>query len=402
MTEEKRKDLSKLPPELKPFLSRRAFLAAAGVTGAAAVAAACGARTSTDVATPVDAEITTEAATGTVVWSNWTLYIDVDDAGAYPTLDKFVAAESIDVDYIEDYNDNNEFWAKMLPLLQSGQPTGRDIVSPTDWMAARWISNNYAEELDKANIPNEANLIDALRNPGFDPGRKFSLPWQSGYGGLGWNKAKLKEAIGTEDMTSVDQLFDPRLKGKIVLLTEMRDTVGVVMAWQGADPTDFTTDQFMEAIDFLQTQVDNGQIQQFMGNDYAVGLENGDITAVIGWSGDLVQLGEDFGFALPETKGNLWTDNLLIPVGAANKAGAERVMNWYYDPAIAAELAAYVNYISPVKGAEVEAAAIDPALAENPLIFPTAADLEKTFIFMSLTPEQEDEYNAVWQKLLGN
>lgn len=402
MTDEKKKDLSKLPPELKPFLSRRAFLAAAGVTGAAAVAAACGARTSTDVATPVDAEITTEAATGTVVWSNWTLYIDVDDAGAYPTLDKFVAAESIDVDYIEDYNDNNEFWAKMLPLLESGQPTGRDIVSPTDWMAARWISNNYAEELDKANIPNEANLIDALRNPGFDPGRKFSLPWQSGYGGLGWNKAKLKEAIGTEDMTSVDQLFDPRLKGKIVLLTEMRDTVGVVMAWQGADPTDFTTDQFMEAIDFLQTQVDNGQIQQFMGNDYAVGLENGDITAVIGWSGDLVQLGEDFGFALPETKGNLWTDNLLIPVGAANKAGAERVMNWYYDPAIAAELAAYVNYISPVKGAEVEAAAIDPALAENPLIFPTAADLEKTFIFMSLTPEQEDEYNAVWQKLLGN
>ena len=402
MTEEQRKDLSKLPPELKPFLSRRAFLAAAGVTGAAAVAAACGARTSTEVATPVDAEITTEAATGTVVWSNWTLYIDVDDAGAYPTLDKFVAAESIDVDYIEDYNDNNEFWAKMLPLLQSGQPTGRDIVSPTDWMAARWISNNYAEELDKANIPNEANLIDALRNPGFDPGRKFSLPWQSGYGGLGWNKAKLKEAIGTEDMTSVDQLFDPRLKGKIVLLTEMRDTVGVVMAWQGADPTDFTTDQFMEAIGFLQTQVDNGQIQQFMGNDYAVGLENGDITAVIGWSGDLVQLGEDFGFALPETKGNLWTDNLLIPVGAANKAGAERVMNWYYDPAIAAELAAYVNYISPVKGAEVEAAAIDPALAENPLIFPTAADLEKTFIFMSLTPEQEDEYNAVWQKLLGN
>jgi len=402
VTDEKKKDLSKLPPELKPFLSRRAFLAAAGVTGAAAVAAACGARTSTDVATPVDAEITTEAATGTVVWSNWTLYIDVDDAGAYPTLDKFVAAESIDVDYIEDYNDNNEFWAKMLPLLESGQPTGRDIVSPTDWMAARWISNNYAEELDKANIPNEANLIDALRNPGFDPGRKFSLPWQSGYGGLGWNKAKLKEAIGTEDMTSVDQLFDPRLKGKIVLLTEMRDTVGVVMAWQGADPTDFTTDQFMEAIDFLQTQVDNGQIQQFMGNDYAVGLENGDITAVIGWSGDLVQLGEDFGFALPETKGNLWTDNLLIPVGAANKAGAERVMNWYYDPAIAAELAAYVNYISPVKGAEVEAAAIDPALAENPLIFPTAADLEKTFIFMSLTPEQEDEYNAVWQKLLGN
>lgn len=402
MPKQPKKPLSQMPPELKPFLSRRAFLAAAGVTGAAAVAAACGARTTSDVATPVEADVTSTAATGTVVWSNWPLYMDVDDDGNFPTLDKFVGAESIDVDYIEDYNDNDEFWAKMLPLLESGQSTGRDIVTPTDWMAARWVTNNYAEELDKANIPNAANLVDALREPGFDPGRKFTMPWQSGYGGLGWNKAKLNEAIGTDSMTSVDQLFDPRLKGKIVLLSEMRDTVGVVMAWQGADPADFTRDQFFAAIEFLQTQVDNGQIQQFMGNDYAVGLENGDITAVIGWSGDLVQLGEDFAFGLPESGGNLWTDNLLIPVGAANKAGAERVINWYYDPAIAAELAAWVNYISPVKGAEVEAAAIDPALAENPLIFPTAADLDKTFIFMSLSPAEEDEYNAAWQKLLGN
>jgi spermidine/putrescine transport system substrate-binding protein len=328
--------------------------------------------------------------------------MDVDDDGKFPTLDKFVAADSIEVDYIEDYNSNNEFWAKMLPLLQSGQSTGRDMVVPTDWMAARWVSNGYAEELNKANIPNAENLVDALREPGFDPGRKFTMPWQSGYGGLGWNKSKLKDAIGTDTMSSVEQLFDPRLKGKVVLLDEMRDTMGLIMSWQGADPSDFTSSQFMAGIDFLQTQVANGQIQQFMGNDYAVGLENGDITAVIGWSGDLVQLGDEFDFALPESGGNLWTDNLLIPVGAANKAGAERLINWYYDPAIAAELAAWVNYISPVKGAEVEAVAIDPELAENPLIFPTPADLANTFIFMSLSPAEEDEYNAAWQKLLGN
>jgi spermidine/putrescine transport system substrate-binding protein len=269
-------------------------------------------------------------------------------------------------------------------------------------MAGRWIARGYAQELNKANMPNSKNLIAELQNPGFDPGRKYSLPWQSGYGGLGWNRAKLQEAMGITDMNSLDQLFDPRLKGQVVLLTEMRDSVGAVMAWQGADPADFTSDDFYNAIDYLQSKVDDGHIQSFMGNDYAVGLENGDITAVIGWSGDIVQLGEDFGYANPDTGGNLWTDNLLIPVGAANKENAEKLIDWYYQPEIAAELAAWVNYISPVLGAKEAAAEIDPELAENPLIFPTEADLAKTFIFKALSDEEEVEYDAAFQKLLGN
>jgi len=393
-----------IPAHIRPYLSRRSFLAAAGASGAAITLAACGAgrggeQAAADAGT---SEAAGDSGAARVVWSNWPLYIDVDDAGTSATLTAFESATGIAVEYVEDYNDNSEFYAKVRPLLESGQPIDRDIVVPTDWMAGIWIRNGYASPLDKANIPNAGNLISTLATPGFDPERTYTMPWQSGYGGLGWSRSGLQEALGTDTMTTVDQLFDPRLKGRIVLLSEMRDSLGVVMAWQGADPSNFTDDQFYAALDYLQGQVANGQIIAFQGNDYVTGLENGDITAVIGWSGDLAQMGEEFGFALPETKGNLWTDNLLIPVQAAHQANAEALINHYYDPSVAAEVAAYVQYISPVAGAAQEAAAIDPALAENPLIFPREEDLAKTFIFMDLTPEKQTEYDEAWQALLGN
>jgi len=399
----KRNKSERAPKELQPFLSRRGFLKAAGVTGVAATTVGFS-----------SALAGCSSSSADVVWSNWTAYMDVDDDGNFVTLNKFTEATGLTVEYPEDYSDNDEFWAEMLPLLESGEPTGRDIVTPTDWMAARWIKLGYAQELNKANIPNSKNLIPELLNPGFDAGRVYTMPWQSGYGGLGWNKALLQETLGTSDLTTLDQLFDSRLAGRVVLLSEMRDTMGVVMAWQGADPTNFTSDDFYKAIDFLQSKVDDGHIQNFMGNEYLQPLEQGDLVAVLGWSGDLVQLGEDFGFSLPETRGNLWTDNLLIPVvpAAANdeeaeaqakrKENAEKLIDWYYQPDIAAELAAWVNYITPVAGAKEAAIAIDPELADNPLIFPTEADLAKTFIFKELTDAEEQEYSAAWQKLLGN
>ncbi|MBU6146625.1 MAG: spermidine/putrescine ABC transporter substrate-binding protein [Actinomycetales bacterium] len=401
MSTSRRPPRASLPPELRPLLSRRSFLLAAGAGAATVTLAACGAGRGGSTATTTTGEAADTGA-ARVVWSNWPLYIDVDDAGTSATLAAFTQSTGIDVDYLEDYNDNAEFYAKVRPLLESGQSIDRDIVVPTDWMAGIWIRNGFASPLDKANIPNASNLIASLATPGFDADRSYTLPWQSGYGGLGWSKSALNEALGTDTMTSVDQLFDPRLKGRIVLLSEMRDTAGVIMAWQGADPTNFTDDDFYAALDYLQEQVNNGQIIAFQGNDYVTGLENGDITAVIGWSGDLAQMGEEFGFALPETRGNLWTDNLLIPVNAAHQANAEQLINYYYDPAVAAQVAAYVQYISPVAGAEQEAAAIDPALADNPLIFPRDEDLAKTFIFMPLTPEKETEYGEAWQALLGN
>ena len=391
----------------KSSLSRRRVLQAAGIGGVAMVATACGASGS-DAGTATGAPSAATAADlsdteKTANWSNWPLYLDInDDTGEYPTLKAFQDANGIAVTYTEDVNDNNEFYAKVRTQLEQGQDIGRDLVVLTDWMAALWIQNGYAQKLDKALIPNGKNLIPRLADVAFDQPRDYSLPWQSGFGGLGFNKLAVKETFGTDKITTLDQLFDPKLKGRITVLSEMRDTMGCIMAWQGNDPANFTDDQFSQAIEALAQQVDSGQIRQVTGNDYIASLESGDVVAVIGWSGDLFALGEEFGFEIPESGGMLWTDNMLIPALAAHKKNAELIMNYYYDPKVAAEVAAYVNYICPVEGAKAEMEKIDPALAASEFIFPSAATLDRTYVFKALTPEEGDKYEREFQTAIGN
>jgi spermidine/putrescine transport system substrate-binding protein len=386
---------------VRASLSRRRVLQAAGLGGVAMAAAACGTGggTSGDVATQEDQSERSK----TINWSNWPLYIDVDeDSGVRPSLDAFTAATGIAVVYNEDVNDNNEFYAKVRTQLEQGQDIGRDIVTLTDWMAALWIQNGFAQPLDKANIPNAVNLNPAYENVAFDPGREFSLPWQSGFGALGWNTPLLQQTMGVNALTSLDQLWDPKLKGRVTVLSEMRDTMGLILAWLGHDPSNFTDDQYSEAITVLAQQVNSGQIRQVTGNDYAAALENGDVIAVIGWSGDMYQLGEDFGVALPESGGTLWTDNMLIPAMAKHKKNAETIMNYYYDPEVAAIVAEYVQYITPVMGAQEAMAGIDPELVDNPWIFPSEEVLANAYVFMSLTPEQNEAYQREFQRAIGN
>ncbi|MEI7453354.1 MAG: spermidine/putrescine ABC transporter substrate-binding protein, partial [Actinomycetes bacterium] len=391
---------------MRSSLSRRRILQAAGIGGVAAVAAACGASGDSGSSTASPAATTQDLSDSekTLMWSNWPGYMDTNDkTGARPSLDAFVKQSGIDVSYTEDINDNNEFYAKVRTQLEQGQSIDRDLVVLTDWMAALWIESGYAQKLDKSIMPNaSANVIDKLQNVSFDPGREYSLPWQSGFGLFGWNKSKLKSLIGTDTLTSVDQLFNPKLKGRVTVLSEMRDTMGILMAWQGNDPSNFTEAQFMQAIDALRTQIDNGQIRSVEGNSYMSDMESGNVVAVIGWSGDVIQLGNRFGIALPETGGTLWTDNMLIPALAAHKKNAELIMNYYYDPQIAAQISAYVQYISPVKGAQEAMKKIDPSLVDNEWIFPTTQTLEKTYVFMTLTQEQDLKYQREFQKAIGN
>ena len=394
-------------------LSRRRLLQAAGLGGVALAAAACGAGGGDDPSSSAAPQPTGSSTSSSsapapeedkvVIWSNWPLYIDVDDEnGSNPSLAAFTAQTGIKVEYSDDINDNNEFYAKVRAQLEQGQPIERDIVTLTDWMAALWISNGYVQKFDRALVPNAKNLIPRLASVPFDPTREYSLPWQSGYGALGWNKELLKGALGTDTMTSLDQLFDPRLKGRITVLSEMRDTMGIILAYQGADPSNFTEDQWSAALAFLTEQVASGQIRQVTGNDYAGALDNGDVIAVIGWSGDMIQLGDAFGVALPETGATLWTDNLMVPASAVHPRNAATVFNYYYEPKVAAEVAAYVQYICPVLGAKEAMAEIDPTLVDNPYIFPTEADLNRAYVFMTLTPEQQDSYERGFQKAIGN
>jgi len=393
-------------------MSRRGFLTAAGATGAAAALAACGTGggggssssgsasgggTAAPVATPADQSDTDKK----LVWANWTLYLDYDEEKKlYPSLEVFQKETGIQVEYKEDIEDNTTFYGKVSGQLQNGQDIGYDLVTPTDWMAARFIRQGFAAPIDEANVPNKKNILDSLNEVPFDPGRKYSLTWQSGFAGLAWNKEKLPNGL-----KSVNDLWNPELKGKVVVLSEMRDTIGLIMMSQGVRiDQPFTNDQFMAALDVLQQQVDSGQVKQVKGNSYKEDLISGQAYACIAWSGDVFQLnyeyGDKFGFALPDTDGTLWSDNLLIPATATHKKNAEALMDYYYRPDVAATVAAYVNYICPVKGAQEEMAKIDPELAKSELIFPTDATLEKTQVFRPLTPQEEQEYSAAFGKVI--
>ncbi|MDA2987344.1 MAG: extracellular solute-binding protein [Actinomycetota bacterium] len=403
MTTKRPEAIAAIAGTMRSSVSRRRLLQAAGIGSAAMVAAACG--------TGGDSEASGEAASAedmsdtdkTLNWSNWPLYIDVDeDSGVRPTLEAFQSETGVAVTYTEDINDNNEFYAKVRTQLEQGQDIGRDLVVLTDWMAALWIQNGFAQKLDKSIMPNAGNIIPRLKSVSFDPNREYTLPWQSGIAGFGFNKSAYADATGNDKLVTLDQLFDPAIKGRVTLLTEMRDTMGVMLASLGYDPANFTDDEFSSAIELLTKQVDSGQVRQVTGNDYIAALESGDVIGVIGWSGDILALGEDFGFEIPESGGTLWTDNMEVPALAQHKKNAELAMNYYYDPEVAAEVAAYVNYICPVEGAQEAMEALDPELASDEFIFPTQALLDQTFIFMELTVEQNDKYEREFQKAIGN
>jgi spermidine/putrescine transport system substrate-binding protein len=376
---------------LQSKVSRRTVLAGAGAVAGAGALASCGFGGGSD-------------SSNAVRWGNWPLYLDVDDSGKkYPTLEAFTKETGIDVKYFEDYNDNDEFFGKVQAQLKLGKDIGYDLVCPTDWMSARWIRLGYTQKFDAANIPNASNILDTLASPSFDPKRESSLTWQGIMGGFGWNTAKNPKGIRT-----LDDLFSPGNKGKIVVLSEMRDTVGIILRSQGVSLATVTEDQFMNAVDFLAKKIADGWIRGVKGNEYAEDLTSGDATAVIGWSGDMFILKSEnegkFDFAVPESGGTISGDNMMIPstATAEAKANAEKLINYYYEPAVAAEVAAYVNYVCPVKGAQAEMEKIDPELAKSEFIFPTDKMMSNLNVFRSLSPTEESTWTEAFQKAAGN
>jgi spermidine/putrescine transport system substrate-binding protein len=380
----------------KSQVSRRTFLAGTGGGAVALGLAACA------PAAEITAAEDISATDKTLNWSNWTLYLDQDDDANYPTLMAFEAETGIKVQYREDYDDNNTYYAKVRDQLSLGQDIGADIVTPTEWMAARWGQLGYVQELNAANIPNKANVIDSLANPDWDPGRAKSLPWQGGFAGIAYNVDEVGE------IRTVEDLWRPELKGRVVVLSEMRDTVGLLMMANGVDiSTDWGADQFNAALDVLREQVASGQIRNVRGNSYKEDLVNGDALAAIGWSGDITQInyengyddGEKWKFVFPESGATIWNDTMIVPIGSPRKTNAEILMNYYYQPEVAAEVAAWVNFVTPVKGAYEAAIALDPELAENKLIFPDEATLSQVQAFRTLASDEENEFQAAFQAI---
>jgi spermidine/putrescine transport system substrate-binding protein len=336
---------------------------------------------------------------GEVNIDNWIEYIDLDENNESPTIMRFEEETGIAVNYMEGVNSNEDWFGKYQPQLAAGDPIGIDVAVLTDYMAARMIRLGYVETIDSANVPNKSNLAPALASPDFDPNRDYTLPWQSGFTGLAYDI----DQTGRE-LTSLQDLLDPAFAGKVGLLEGYADTVPLFLLMEGKDPQEASVDDYVAVTDRIAEAVSSGQIRQVYGNDYLDALINGDLAVSLGWSGDITANQEDspqLRFAFPSEGFMIWNDNMLIPKGATNKANAEAWMNFYYDPVNAAELAAYIWYVSPVSGAKEAVADIAPELADSELIFPTEATLSNAHIVKSFTEEEEAEVSQAVSAATG-
>ncbi|MGW4230986.1 polyamine ABC transporter substrate-binding protein [Streptomyces sp. NPDC004980] len=388
-------------------LTRRSLLRASGMgalaLGGLGTLSACGippAKREGDAAAASDDHSAQEKR---ITFSNWTEYMDVgEDEKSRPTLEAFTKRTGITVKYTEDINDNVEFFGKIKPQLAAGQDTGRDLIIVTDWLAARIIRLGWAQKLDPANLPHAfANLSAQFRSPDWDPGRAYSYPWT----GIPTVIAYNEKATGGRKVDSVTQLLDdPKLKGKVSFLSEMRDSVGMTLLDMGKDPGSFTDADYDAAIGRIQKGVDKKQIRRFTGNDYTADLSKGDIAACVAWAGDIIQLqadNPDIKFTIPAAGYITSSDNMLVPARARHKTNAEKLMDYYYEPPVAAQLAAYINYVCPVDGVAAELAKIDESMASNTLILPDKEMAAKSRSFRSLSAEEETAYEEKFAKLIG-
>lgn len=386
-------------------MSRRSLLRALGGTAALGGLAGCGVPAA--YVRPGDrAGADLSAEDKRLTWANWPLYIDTDDEDPdrRPTLDAFRRSTGIAVDYVEEINDNDEFFGKISPALMNHQQTGRDLIVISDWMCARFVRLGWVQEMDRAAQPHVTEHLDPLlRSPAFDPGRACTVPWQSGITGIAYNRRKLGREI-----RSVSELWADDLKGRVTLLSGLDEAFALLMQGNGVDVTKWTADDFHQVCDEVEKQVGRGQIRRFTGNDYTKDLVSGDVLACQAYSGDVIQLqadNPDIRFVVPEEGAELWAESLMIPNLARHKANAEKLIDYYYRPEVAAELAAWVNYVCPVPAAQAVLADSDDeetaALAENPLIFPDADMRKHLAIARDITSTERLEFAKRWNAIAG-
>lgn len=331
---------------------------------------------------------------------NWPLYIDPTEGEALGTVDRFMAATGVSMTYNETYNDNLEYFAKIQPLLGTGKAIDTDLFCPTYWMANRLRVLEWLDKLPLDQIPNAVNLDDQFVNPSVDPTGEYSLPWQAGMAGIAYNIS-----VTGRELKSVKDLLDPEFNGKIAMLTEMRDTVGLLLMSEGIDPSSVKTfDDAAVAFEILEKAKADGQIRAFTGNDYTDDLSSGNFAACVAWSGDVLQLSADnpdVRFVIPEEGGTLWWDAMVVPKGAKHREAIAKWMNFVYDPVEAAKITAWVQYVSPVKGVQEEVAKIDPDLAANPLVFPDEETRGRLRQFAPLDLDVEAEFEEAFSKITG-
>ncbi len=383
-------------------MTRRVMLQRLGAGAAmAAFLAACGIEgESVDTESDENAGFTTDKVAGTLNFANWPLYID-KAKGENPTLIDFTEATDIEVNYEEVIQDNESFFGTIREPLANGDPIDYDIIVVTDWLIAKMARLGYLEELDLSLIANfEENAGAIYKDPNYDPGNKHSVPWQSGITGIAYNRA-----LTGRDLSSMEDLFDPAFAGKIGMFKEMRDTISLMLLFNGVELDNATIEDVEEVQAQLLKQVDDGIVRQYYGNEYADALAREDIVASIAWSGDVIQLtldNPDLRFVVPDDGGILWVDNMAIPQNAEHPIDAHEMMNFVYEPEIAAQIVGWVNYICPVPAAKEILAGTKgyESIAESPLVFPTPEMESNLHRYKVLDEEEEQEWNDLFSQVL--
>ncbi len=388
------------PRILASNASRRRFIGGGAAAAAALVLgpsflAACGKsdNSSSGSSAPAAPADDGSPATGKLRVSNWPLYMADGFVAAFQT------ATGLTVDYKEDFNDNEEWFAKNKEPLSRKQDIGADLVVPTQFLALRLHQLGWLNPISDARWTNKKNLRADLLNPKGDEGRKVTAPYMSGMTGLAYNRA----ATG-RDITTIDDLWDPAFKGKISLLADTQDGLGMIMLSQGGSVEDPTSDAVNKAVGLIKEQKDKGQIRRFTGNDYADDLASGNVVIAQAYSGDVVQLQKDnpdLKFVVPDSGGTTFIDTMVIPYTTQNQKAAEEWINYVYDRANYAKLVAHTQYVPVLSDMTDELNKIDPALAANPLINPPQATLDKLKTWAALTDEQTAEFNKAYAEVTG-
>jgi spermidine/putrescine transport system substrate-binding protein len=377
-------------------MTRRRVLQGAGLGAGALLLAAC---SSGGVSKPEAAVDKSESQKSLRFDSRETYRNTVGED--FPMLGDFTSASGVSVTYTNAVSDDNLYYSKVKKQLQLGQDIGADAVVLADWMAARWIRMGYVQSLEHEKIPNFENIRSRFRDSAGDPGRKGSLPWRSGFTGLAWNKDALPGGL-----TAVSDLWDASLRGRVGVMSAMRDTLGLIMLDAGVDieGAEWGDTEFSAAIETLRAQVASGQLRSIKGNKYKEDLASGSTIAAIARAGDILQLnaeaGDKWEFALPAQGGVLWSDEVVIPIGSTHRANAEAFIDFYYDPTVAVQVAAATNFISPVDIRQLEIDVLDPEVASNRMVFPTPVTFQSARAFRTLDQGEEQRYTAQYQTIL--
>ena len=365
----------------RQFLGRSAAAAAALAIGPSLVAA-CGSKPGPSA--PVSNALRI---------SNWPFYM------ADGFIADFQNKAGITVDYREDFNDNEEWFAKVNELLSRKQDIGCDLVVPTSFMVGRLHSLGWLNNFNAANIPNLKNMRPDLLNASVDPGRKFSAPYMSGLVGLAYNRA-----VTGRDIKTIEDLWDPAFKGKISMFADAQDGLGMIMLSQGNSPDNPTTETVRKAVDLVKEQKDKGQVRKFTGNDYINDLAAGNIIAGQSYSGDIVQLqadNPDLQFVVPVTGGTIFIDTMVIPYTTQHQDWAETWINYVYDRQNYARLIAHIKYVPVLSSMLDDLNKIDPKLAADPLINPPPSVLDNVKSWPALSDQQTQEFNKMYAAVTG-